>query len=61
GGVVFQVLAIALALSSLTLQPIPWPFTAGVGIPGVLGLILLLLATRAHGASDPRLNNRDEA
>ena len=36
GGIVFQVLAVALALASLTLQPIPWLFTTAVGVPALL-------------------------
>ncbi|WP_243224898.1 hypothetical protein [Microbacterium sp. CIAB417] len=46
GGVVLQVLAIALALASLTLQPVPWAFVIAVGAPGVLGLVLLLASAR---------------
>ena len=46
GGVVFQVLAVALALASLTLQPIPWIFTAAVGVPGVIGFVLLIASAR---------------
>jgi len=48
GGLVFQVLAVALALASLTVQPISWPFTVGVGLPGVLGFVLLIATTRAE-------------
>lgn len=46
GGVVFQVLAVALALASLTLQPIPWAFTVGVGAPGIIGFVLLISSAR---------------
>ena len=46
GGVVFQVLAVALALASLTLQPIPWLFTAAVGLPGLIGFVLLIASAR---------------
>jgi hypothetical protein len=46
GGVVFQVLAVALALASLTLQPIPWVFTVGVGAPGIVGFVLLISSAR---------------
>lgn len=46
GGVVLQVLAIALALASLTVQPVVWAFVLGVGIPGLLGFILLIASTR---------------
>ncbi len=48
GGVVFQVLAVALALAALTLQPVAWPFVLGVGVPGVLGLVLLIASARAE-------------
>ena len=48
GGVVFQVLAIALALASLTLQPIAWGFTVGVGLPALLCFALLIASTRAE-------------
>lgn len=46
GGVVFQVLAVALALASLTLQPVPWAFTVGVGLPGLVGFALLIASAR---------------
>ena len=49
GGVVFQVLAVALALASLTLQPISWPFTLGVGLPGLVGFALLITSARREG------------
>ncbi len=48
GGIVFQVLAVALALASLTLQPIVWLFTIAVGLPGALGFALLIATTRAE-------------
>lgn len=48
GGIVFQVLAVALALASLTLQPIPWLFTTAVGIPALLCFALLLASARAE-------------
>lgn len=50
GGVVFQVLAVAIALASLTVQPVVWAFVAGVGIPGLLGFVLLIASARAEGA-----------
>ncbi|CAN7367477.1 MULTISPECIES: hypothetical protein [Microbacterium] len=49
GGVVFQVLAVALALASLTLQPIAWTFTLGVGLPGLVGFVLLISSARLEG------------
>ena len=48
GGVVFQVLAVALALASLTLQPIPWLFTFAVGAPALVCFGLLIASTRAE-------------
>lgn len=48
GGVVFQVLAIAIALASLTVQPVVWPFVFGLGLPGVLGFGLLIASARAE-------------
>jgi hypothetical protein len=53
GGVVFQVLAVALALASLTLQPIPWAFTAGVGLPGLVGFALLISSARRESQERP--------
>jgi hypothetical protein len=50
GGVVFQVLAVALALASLTLQPVLWAFTAGVGLPGIVGFLLLIASARSESA-----------
>ncbi|WEK62749.1 MAG: hypothetical protein P0Y60_08500 [Candidatus Microbacterium colombiense] len=49
GGVVFQVLAVALALASLTVQPVIWAFTVGVGVPGLVGFILLIASARHEG------------
>ncbi|WP_336500978.1 hypothetical protein [Microbacterium paraoxydans] len=49
GGVVFQVLAIALALAALTLPPIPWAFVLGLGIPAVAGFALLIASARREG------------
>ncbi|MDN3443485.1 hypothetical protein [Microbacterium sp. APC 3901] len=48
GGVVLQVLAIAIALASLTLQPVAWAFTVGVGLPALLCFALLIASTRAE-------------
>ncbi|MDP3952200.1 hypothetical protein [Microbacterium sp.] len=46
GGVVLQVLALALALASLTVQPVLWTFVLGVGAPALVGLVLLLASAR---------------
>jgi len=53
GGVVFQVLAVAIALASLTVQPLVWPFVLGVGLPGLVGFVLLLASARAEGRGLP--------
>lgn len=58
GGILFQVLAIALALAALSIQPPPWLFTVIVGGAGVIGLTLLIAAVRRDGASDSRLQER---
>ncbi|WP_226532658.1 hypothetical protein [Microbacterium paraoxydans] len=49
GGVVFQVLAVALALASLTVHPVSWTFTLGVGLPALLGFVLLIMSARREG------------
>ncbi|WP_217184463.1 hypothetical protein [Streptomyces sp. AC495_CC817] len=51
GGVVFQVLAVALALAALTVQPVQWLFVVAVGLPGVLGFALLIASARAEGGA----------
>ncbi|UWF78229.1 MULTISPECIES: hypothetical protein [Microbacterium] len=56
GAVVFQVLGVALGLASLSLQPVPWLFTLGVGLPGLVGFVLLIAAVRREGREDPRLH-----
>lgn len=64
GGIFVQVLGIALALASLTVEPKVWLFTIGVGGTALVGLVLLIAATRRDGVSDPRLrragDKRDE-
>lgn len=59
GGILFQVIAVALALSSLSLQPVPWMFTLALGIAGLAGLVLLILTARSEGAADPRTRRPD--
>lgn len=46
GGVVLQILALALALASLTVQPVLWAFVLGVGAPALVGFILLIASAR---------------
>ena len=48
GGVVPQVLALALALASLTVQPVLWTFVLGVGAPALVGLVLLVASARSE-------------
>ncbi|WP_206476641.1 hypothetical protein [Microbacterium sp. KRD172] len=48
GGVVLQVLAVALALASLTVQPVLWAFVLGVGLPGTIGFLLLIASARSE-------------
>lgn len=48
GGIVFQVLAVVLALASLTTQPVVWLFTFAAGVPGIVGFALLIATTRAE-------------
>ena len=50
GGIVFQVLAVALALASLTIQPVQWLFTLAVGVPAALGFALLVASARAENS-----------
>ena len=54
GGVVLQVLAVALALTSLTVHPVPWIFIVAVGLPGLVGFALLIASARREtGAQTP--------
>ncbi len=46
GGVVLQILAVVIALANLTLDPVNWFFVLGTGIPGIIGLVLLLASAR---------------
>jgi hypothetical protein len=48
GGVVLQVLALALALASLTVQPVLWAFVLGLGAPALVGFVLLLASARSE-------------
>ena len=57
GGVVLQVLAVALALAALTLPPISWPFVLALGVPGIVGFVLLIASARretGHRQETPR-------
>ncbi len=59
GGVVLQVLAVVIALASLSLTPIPWAFVFGAGLPGLLGFALLIGSARREGAADHREPRED--
>lgn len=58
GGIVFQVLGIALALAALSVQPTPWTFVLSIGVLGVVGLVSLIATERRDGVADPRLEQR---
>ncbi len=53
GGVVLHVLAILTAFSVLAVPPPASALAATLGIPGVVGLVLLLASARAEGAAGP--------
>jgi len=55
GGVVFQVLAVAIGFAALTVPPVVWPFVLGVGLPGVAGFLLLIASARAEGGRAPEV------
>lgn len=61
GGILLQVLAIALALASLSIQPTPWLFALVIGGAGVIGLGLLIAVARQEGAADPRVRRPTDA
>jgi hypothetical protein len=50
GGMVVQILAIAVALSALTVRPFPVLFVLALLIPGAIGAVLLFLLTRRADA-----------
>ena len=54
GGVVLQVIAIAIALASLTVPPVSWAFVLGLGVPGIVGFVLLIAASRRESSNEQR-------
>ncbi|MGN8027848.1 hypothetical protein [Microbacterium sp. 22242] len=54
GGLVVQILAIAIALSSLGVRPFPAVFVFSLAIPGAVGAVLLFLVARREGAAARR-------
>jgi len=60
GGIVFQVLGIALGLAALSIQPVSWLFVIAVGGTALLGLMLIIAAVRRDGADDPRVRGRED-
>ena len=59
GGIVFQVLGVALALMALTIQPVTWLFVIGAGVPGILGFMLLISSARREAEAE-RAETTDE-
>jgi hypothetical protein len=57
GGVVLQVLAVALALASISVQPVPWIFVLATGLPGLVGFVLLIAASRRDARSSAESEN----
>ena len=49
GAIVLHVLAVILAVAALTIDPPAQSFAVLVGVPGVLGFVLLLASARAEG------------
>ncbi|MGB3731456.1 hypothetical protein [Microbacterium sp.] len=61
GGIVLQVLQIALALAALSsIRPVPWLFVLVLGLAGAVGLVALIATVRREGAADPRLHRRED-
>lgn len=61
GGIVLQVLSIALALAALSsIRPVPWLFVLVLGLAGAVGLVALIATVRREGADDPRLHRRGD-
>jgi len=57
GGMVLQIIAVAMAMSALGVRPFPALFVLALAIPGVAGAVLLFLVSRREGPS--RLRGRD--
>ncbi len=58
GGVVLQVLGVAIAAASLTVPPISWLTVFAVGIPCLLGAALLLAGASAEGKPTQKARRR---
>ena len=46
GGIVLQVIAVVIAIASLTQPPVIWWFVLALGVPGVLGFVLLVSSAK---------------
>lgn len=60
GGMVAQILAIAVALSAIGVRPFPAVFVLSLLIPAVLGVVMLFVLTRRAGA-EARRHAADDA
>lgn len=52
GAVVLHVLALILALAALTIDPPVHLFAVAVGVPAIVGLVLLLASARVEGRAE---------
>lgn len=55
GGMVLQILGVAIALSALSVEPRPTTFILALSIPCAIGIVLLLLLSRRAGAAAKRV------
>lgn len=49
GGMVLQIIAVAMAMSALGVRPFPVLFFLALAIPGAVGAVLLFLVSRSEG------------
>ncbi|MBS1697969.1 MAG: hypothetical protein JST25_06160 [Actinobacteria bacterium] len=59
GGMVVQILAVAVAFSALSVRPFPVVFVLSLLIPAVAGIVMLFLLSRQAGAEARRIADAD--